>query len=364
MPIKFRCHHCRQFLGISRAMAEKVVDCPQCGRSIRVPDLNGNVAPLPQPKLDLADSSLADALDRLASIGEVPGLVLADSDNPSMGHVSEETLEPVALAAPPPQAVPLEEPGGPVAVEPPQPVVPKQISAPPPSVPYEPAGNPLEGFVQPPSQPAKPESRTTLLLIVAVVGLSGALIGILAGRFLFPPTAAAPIAGGESTESDGAAKKGVDAGPPASVAGTVKYRTENGDKPDRGARVLALPDERAGTVKVAVLGLRPGDPEEDLKVARAALNALGGDVALVDEEGNYTLQLPKPGTYQLVVLSHYQPRSDDDTLPASIQELLGNFLDRPAQLIGEGRVEYARVRWQGEGSETVSWSHTFRAADS
>lgn len=68
MPIKFRCQHCRQFLGISRAKAGEVFDCPTCGRTIRVPDLDGKVKPLPKPGLNLEDSRLASALNELASI--------------------------------------------------------------------------------------------------------------------------------------------------------------------------------------------------------------------------------------------------------------------------------------------------------
>ncbi len=68
MPIKFRCQHCRQFLGISRAKAGEVFDCPTCGWTLRVPDLDGTIKPLPGPGLDMGDSKLAQALDELASI--------------------------------------------------------------------------------------------------------------------------------------------------------------------------------------------------------------------------------------------------------------------------------------------------------
>lgn len=70
MPIKFRCQQCRQFLGISRAQAGEVVDCPTCGRTIRVPELDGTVKPLPQPGLKFDDTRLKHALDEIALIGD------------------------------------------------------------------------------------------------------------------------------------------------------------------------------------------------------------------------------------------------------------------------------------------------------
>ncbi len=70
MPIKFRCQQCRQFLGISRAQAGEVVDCPTCGRTIRVPELDGTVKPLPEPGLRFDDTRLKNALDEIAQIGD------------------------------------------------------------------------------------------------------------------------------------------------------------------------------------------------------------------------------------------------------------------------------------------------------
>lgn len=72
MPIKFRCHECRQFLGISRARAGQIVDCPTCGRTIRVPELDGTVKPLPEPGLKFDDTRLKNALDEIAMIGDRP----------------------------------------------------------------------------------------------------------------------------------------------------------------------------------------------------------------------------------------------------------------------------------------------------
>lgn len=118
MPIKFRCQQCRQFLGISRAQAGEIVDCPTCGRTIRVPDLDGTVKPLPQPGLKFDDARLKNALDEIALIGdgdfrkdqsdvEAVSSDISDSDDESRQHKpgvrpAVQTLdEPSAIELPP-----------------------------------------------------------------------------------------------------------------------------------------------------------------------------------------------------------------------------------------------------------------------
>lgn len=70
MPIKFRCQHCKQLLGIAHSKAGSLVDCPTCGRTLRVPNLDGTVDPAPVLGLNLADAGLRRALDELGQIGQ------------------------------------------------------------------------------------------------------------------------------------------------------------------------------------------------------------------------------------------------------------------------------------------------------
>ena len=95
MPIKFRCQQCRQFLGISRAQAGEVVDCPTCGRTIRVPELDGTVKPLPEPGLKFDDTRLKNALDEIAQIGdETPLKEKPDAEGAVVGGGKKDEGKP------------------------------------------------------------------------------------------------------------------------------------------------------------------------------------------------------------------------------------------------------------------------------
>ena len=79
MPIKFRCAHCRQFLGIADSQAGEIVDCPTCGRSVRVPRSDGSVEPLPELRLNTGDRQLNAALQELAAIDPAAIVPLEES---------------------------------------------------------------------------------------------------------------------------------------------------------------------------------------------------------------------------------------------------------------------------------------------
>ncbi|MDZ4688115.1 MAG: hypothetical protein SH850_23825, partial [Planctomycetaceae bacterium] len=116
MPIKFRCSYCRQFLGISRNRAGEVFDCPTCGRSIRVPGLDGVVAPLPELELNSADAHLARALDELAALANgnpIPQPVAAAvADAEAEAQIPQPLPEPEPMELPLPAMVtPISPPG-------------------------------------------------------------------------------------------------------------------------------------------------------------------------------------------------------------------------------------------------------------
>lgn len=332
MPIKFRCSYCRQFLGISRNRVGGIVDCPTCGRSIRVPGLDGIAAPLPSPELDRDDAHLARALDELAALADAPLIrpVMAEDED----DVNEEAEIPQPLPEPEPVELPMPVRMAPVSV-------------------IDPVGNgsaeaasaaesraALEELLQPVSISHEPESprlrtepapSTIWLLFVVWLPIATLLLGLVIGWYgrgqaVSTQQPAAP-------EHNPVEKVAVD--PSGGLEGRITYQTAGGEtRPDAGALVIAIPETWAGQLRLSPVGLRPGDAEADQSAAMIMAAGLGGGAARADEAGRYRLPLPQPGRYTVVTISRFAERAADATVaPDDITRLQG-FLADPLATLG------------------------------
>ncbi len=389
MPIKFRCMHCRQFLGISRSKAGSIVDCPTCGRAIRVPLLDGRVDPIPQPQMNLQDSQLANALDELASIGEVAVIEVDEGPIENIHNLKtreSDTREPAPLPEP-------------VAIDPPLPaevanerrssaVIPVTTVDPadhvsrgtggdndPPALPAARDEDPLASLAAaaPPgvgiaADPASKGWQSLLalpvLLAMCVVFVIGFAMGTIIGRLDDGqiPTDGNPStdveAGGQQHQPspDGGAAESITKTP--ALRGHITYKTAAGEnRPDRGARVIVLLQNRQGQAKLSAIGFRAADSEADVKLATASLRALSGDVAVVDDEGNFEITLPAAGTYHVLVVSHYQSCGENAAPDKEFQKVLESYFDKPEQLLGSLCHQFSQVRYKGHGTEL--WDHSF-----
>lgn len=371
MPIKFRCPHCRQFLGISRGKAGALTDCPTCGRTIRIPDLDGKVKPLPKPELNLGDSELAGALDALARLDSVraaPATSGGDRHESSPRAIAVKAAE-IRELEPAPVAQP-------VAIEPvarAEPAVsPKNGPA------LESAGarssaDALDELIRlDPAATVAATSRSrsgSKSRLVAIVVGGGLLfgMGVLTGRLTAPDPAVNPAttgdrSGGAPADPAEALPAGTIPAEPAveaipALSGRLTYASQGGVQPDAGARVVVLPAEREGTAKLPVVGFRAGAAPADQTLARTSIRALGGDYTTADDQGRYTVRLATAGEYRVLFLSRFQPRDEAGFLEPSLQEALANYFDRPAALIGPVAYEFVEFTFRGE--DAVPRDHVF-----
>lgn len=362
MPIKFRCRHCRQFLGISRSQAGEITNCPQCGKAIRIPNLDGSVTPIPPPKLNLEDSELTNALHELATL-EADDRLPEKIQEPSSPHIIA-TLSDCSAA---PQARAIEQPATviakPVASAQPQPNADDTANE---SASAQGTHDVLAGLAaavtrEPATTNASADDSRLLRIGVPV---ACALVLIIAVDWLVRGKGGSEQA--STATSEDARKADVNA-PPAELAttstdeptltGRITYVSESGETvPDSAAIVMLLPRPRAGKSKLDVTGFHPGTDTIDAQVATAALRALGGDVTSADEEGRYQLTVTDSGDYHVLVISHHQARSDNGPMETQLQELLSDYFYRPSTLLGRLAFHSEDFHYGGQGTSALDFA--------
>jgi hypothetical protein len=347
MPIKFRCPHCEQFLGISQAKAGTVTDCPTCGRTIRVPNLDGTRSPLPAPQLDLDDDQLRAALGALAKLD-------SKQDQPSL-PVAAVKIKPATRSEsiPQPQLVPGSEEGPEILAEP----VPNVEDASDFSLIDDHAvleqlrQIPAAKAIRPPIRPSVIQfGPAALLLAVIFSSTCGLIIGwgmrssisatIPAVPEVTPPAVVPPAIVN--------VPEPIEPAPPPGVSGKVTYESSLGQvRPDAGARILLLPMQRIGTAKLAANGLRVGAEEADQTLLAASATALGGGLALADGEGRFSFSAVPAGRYGLLVLSRYQSRPADLPLAEACRSFLDRYFEQPEVAFGHVQFQFQELNIEG-----------------
>ena len=336
MPIKFRCTHCNQFLGISRAQSGTVVDCPSCGRSIRVPNLDGTVAPLPKPAIDLSDTGLASALEQLASLHT--GVAEQQAGSPV-----QATPMRVA-AAPPVLAVPVASPVVSLSDAPMEPEPSRK--------PWIEVEEQLAGLAQDEARPhAPPRSQgVTRRDVIVAASTAAAVVPLtwLLARRSRTAVQRSDVASGVDPSVPVAKtdSEPVGSGTPA-LTGRISYVKADGESlPDAGARVLILPEERPGSTLLPVEGFRAHAAAADLQLAQESMKLYGGAYVMADEHGRYGADLTSSGSYEVLIISNYQSRPAG-AVPADLIKTLGRYFERPQLLIGQTAYVFTHLRFTG-----------------
>ncbi len=355
MPIKFRCRHCRQFLGISRAQAGEITNCPQCGKAIRVPELDGTVAPIPAPKLNFKDAQLADALSELALLESNDNRSQAIDPSQAPQSIKSRDVAPVrppvevvapaatVLVAPMVQRAATVDTAQGTAVEEGTHdalrSLAESVRAPQPLTLPTPVQSPVWKM-------AIPVAGATMLLAVA---------WFLMGRRT-PDSNASPLEGDPAsaatvTDGDSAPAQAASSDHPPALTGRITYLSDSGDtQPDSGAVVMLLPRPRTGQVKLDSTGFLAGADTIDVQTAAAALRVLGGDVTSADDDGRYQLSVTSGGDYQLLVISHHQPREPSRPIETRVQETLSDYFFRPSSLLGQLAFQFDDFHYRGQGT--------------
>lgn len=346
MPIKFRCQKCRQFLGISRALAGQVVDCPTCGRATRVPNLDGSREPIPsRPELDRGDSSLLNALDQLADLGKAetqkqrvaePESAAVVAPVESAKPIAIEPLRPSGVVEAPGDAKSKADPSANTSVD--SEVVLKKLAAS--AVPAPPVEEPRR-------------SGLPIGLLVAAIAGGAALFagGWFLGRLGMAEAPAADANVDVRAEPDPlAATLKIDG-----LTGRITYRkSESECLADRGARIIAWPVGFSPDEKWAADGFRTGDSKQLTSLAQNRLIAGGGSLAIAGEDGEFKLELTSGDDYEVLILSRFGGREIDGQGMSSAElSRLETCFAEPRKLVGKVQFRLVRMKYRGQGQQLL-----------
>jgi hypothetical protein len=408
MPIQFRCQYCRQLLGISRSRAGSFVDCPACGRSLRVPQEDGSKGP-PEPlKRPSTDAKFLDALEELSGLSSSTGSVKPAAPPPPVAAKKRESphgaLADVGRTRDTMRIVPL-----PVATT--ETVSPTDVLQELANLPSADDDIPLilpeilsdqttesddfpddqsdskrEEFAEfpgdsemgstrlPPElshalfelaqQPPLPSAATSVRprrtwwpMWLALTGVLAFAAGYLVAHQLTGP-AAIETAGGMSTGPEAGEAKDIPriAIEPKSpeglqvVRGVVTYTSGPGlTAPDAGALVLLLPLTNSAGLKMDAGPLR--DPEETLaqSAVAAAMRILGASFVRTDSNGNFQLERTSPAPAALLVISRHAAREASGLVSSEIEGLLGIWFESGLRLIGRLAVQQRPLSGLSDG---------------
>jgi hypothetical protein len=386
MPIQFRCQYCRQRLGIADSRAGALVDCPACGRSLRVPTAAGTASPAsgtatakPEP-----DPHLQSALQQLSQIGAgaVPetadppvaptarGLPrkAANAPTPSLKSAISGTVggtagahdplkELASLPASPTHDLPVlaepellddvggdeETPAESVNHHAAESLAPSAATS---NAAIDTAQAPiaatlaeLAAHTQPisPATPRSPLRSAFPILIPVLTGLLMFTAGYLAARSAnrrqqTPEPQAAAAASKPASPASTADHPTVAAG---QISGLVEAANADGTTvPDAGALVIVAPLTNPSELRIDGRFLRDPPNSPGRLAITAALGQLGVRFTNAAEDGRFSLPLPAPGPCILIAVSRRNARPASTPLPAETTARLTEWFTSPSPVTG------------------------------
>ena len=303
-------------LGISQSRAGAIVDCPGCGRSLRVPNPDGSVDPMPTGTLNSGETgSLIAALEQLSAI-RLPAGVLPPGSASEPEHSAVELLRTES-------AVEVDS----------RHTVRKHIPG-----------------------PAGRNTRSSWF-IFAVCCLS-LLTGVMLGCVLYPAVFARQRTETAVTERENQANQvtieqrarglAVQSEPADAhfgfVSGRITWRnSESAELPDAAALVLLLPSQHPGAMKLDGTSLREVQKNTDQQAIAAALLQFGGSFTRAETDGHFRLPRRSESEMQLIVVSRHRSRQDEEKLLPAIHEILNRYFVSPVPFTGRLMVVHQTI---------------------
>ena len=144
--------------------------------------------------------------------------------------------------------------------------------------------------------------------------------------------------GGSSKAENQSAGGGATVESPVPLEGLVTSPRSSPERGETDAVVIVLPADASPAKLIAANGLRPSDPpvERDQPVARA-LTAIGGATTRTNDQGRFTLTVPRSGTYRILIIARGGSANSDPSFEQADIKQLDKYFVTPAELLGQSR---------------------------
>lgn len=334
------------------------MDCPQCGRSLRVPELDGRTRKLPAKRKPSADDSLINALSELSSLDTGHPVNESDSPQPLAERMTPAAIEKqFAVPADPIPAAEMAE----VETEWPdegfEPVYPDTPVAVGESLNELAALDSGDGHVSSEllADMRAAGSHSWLTVPSLVFAMIGTAAGVALGWWLTAEghlPAQVAINDKSNALPEQSTFKPNAALPPATAdsvfQGTVEYQDATGHLlPDTGALVLLLPQSRIDRRLFDGKLLRNANADLDRESMISAMNDAGATVVRAGDEGAYAAPTGDSGVFHLVVISRHVERPDDIPVSQDVLAVLGDWFESPNHITGQLAVQMDDVSPEG-----------------
>ena len=367
MPIQFRCQYCRQRLGIADSRAGTLVDCPACGRSLRVPSADGKVAS-GQPEQRAPDVELESALQQLTNFGSEtsaiePGTPVAESARiqPSSRSTLPVTATEIPLRAQPEllDDVITAEEGRAASTS-------AAVHA---GIATDTAAVQLTSVLtelaaQQPSVPIPAETRRTGFrrYFPTLISLLTALLAFFAGMLIadhrsggVPASSPSTAAEVPDTEADTVSRDQPQAAVTApaadQVSGIVFAKMADGrTEPDAGALVIIAPAKNASEFRLDGRFLRDDKTTVAHKALVAALKEFEVSFTFAGADGSYSLPVPRQGSCTLIAVSKRIARAAASPLADDVAGSLAEWFTTPSPITGRLQAVTQSVASPGPGA--------------
>ncbi|RMF95435.1 MAG: hypothetical protein D6741_11685 [Planctomycetota bacterium] len=146
---------------------------------------------------------------------------------------------------------------------------------------------------------------------------------------------------------------------PILLDGKVFYaKGENTLIPDEEAVVLVVPADKRPAAPLSIEGFRTWENTSPAASVLESLESLGGRYTRVTADGTFSVVLPSPGKYKVLIVSRHLARSGIPDELALTQ--MGDWFARPDDLVGDR--EFAWLSWSAQPDQKPL-VHTFQATD-